>query len=203
MNYRVQIFIDFWNFVLSLKGENGGVGFPSDWEKIPHVFIREAMNVISPGNPGIYQGMNVYGSYDPASPSDVKLHKWARNTLDTFAGTNVYFVQRQKKKRGPKCPSCHTVVERCPVCGNNMRGTEEKGVDTLIATDMIRLAWEDNYDVAILVSADRDFIPVANFLQIKALKVIHGAFPPLGAELTQKCWGSFQIPSVCGEFKIT
>ena len=39
-----------------------------------------------------------------------------------------------------------------------MRGTEEKGVDTHIATAMISLAWIDNYDVAVLVSSDRDFI---------------------------------------------
>jgi len=35
--------------------------------------------------------------------------------------------------------------------------TEEKGVDVAIATDMIKLAWEDAYDWAVLVSSDRDF----------------------------------------------
>ena len=45
----------------------------------------------------------------------------------------------------------------------DMRGTEEKGVDTHIATAMISLAWIDNYDVGVLVSSDRDFIPVVEF----------------------------------------
>ena len=33
----------------------------------------------------------------------------------------------------------------------------EKGVDIMISTDMLRLAWEDRYDVATLVSGDGDF----------------------------------------------
>lgn len=59
-----------------------------------------------------------------------------------------------------------------------MRGTEEKGIDTLIVTDMIRLAWADACDVAVLVSSDRDFILVAKFLQPRGIKVIHASFPP-------------------------
>lgn len=40
-----------------------------------------------------------------------------------------------------------------------MRGdvTVEKGIDIMIATDLLRLAWEDRYDVGILVSGDGDF----------------------------------------------
>lgn len=82
-----------------------------------------------------------------------------------------------------------------------MRGTEEKGVDTRLAADMIRLAWEDNYDAAVLVSSDRDFVPVAEFLETKGRKVIHGAFPPRGFHLTQKCWGSIRIPDIVAEIR--
>ena len=77
-----------------------------------------------------------------------------------------------------------------------MRGTEEKGVDTAIATDMMSLAWDDNYDVAVLVSSDRDFIPVVQSLETKGVKVIHGAFPPQASELTKACWGSIDLPNL-------
>ncbi|MGL4591541.1 MAG: NYN domain-containing protein, partial [Aestuariivirga sp.] len=77
----------------------------------------------------------------------------------------------------------------------DMRGTEEKGVDTRLATDMISLAWANGYNVAVLVSADKDFVPVAEFLQTRGIKVIHASFPPLGSELSQRCWGSISIPS--------
>ena len=33
----------------------------------------------------------------------------------------------------------------------------EKGVDIMLATDMLQLAWKDLYDTAVLVSGDADF----------------------------------------------
>ena len=83
----------------------------------------------------------------------------------------------------------------------DMRGTEEKGVDTHIATAMISLAWIDNYDVAVLVSSDRDFIPVVEFLETRGIKVVHGAFPPAASDLTRKCWGSVAIPDIQERFR--
>ena len=82
-----------------------------------------------------------------------------------------------------------------------MRGSEEKGVDTRLTTAMISLAWVDNYDVAVLVSSDRDFVPVVEFLETKGKKVVHGAFPPAAAELTQKCWASINIPNIRERFQ--
>ena len=70
-----------------------------------------------------------------------------------------------------------------------------------MATDMISLAWVDNYDVGVLVSSDRDFVPVAEFLETKGIKVIHGAFPPKGAKLTARCWGSLDLPSLREKFR--
>ena len=42
---------------------------------------------------------------------------------------------------------------------SKMRGevSVEKGVDIMIATDMLRMAWSDTYDVAVLVTGDGDF----------------------------------------------
>lgn len=74
-----------------------------------------------------------------------------------------------------------------------MRGTEEKGVDVRMATDMISLAWIDNYDIAVLVSSDKDFVPVAEFLETRGIKVIHGAFPKEGAQLRARCWGHIDV----------
>jgi uncharacterized LabA/DUF88 family protein len=84
-----------------------------------------------------------------------------------------------------------------------MRGTEEKGVDTRIVADMISLAWANAYDVAVLVSSDRDFVPVADFLQTKGIKVVHGAFPPKGSNLSQKCWANFNVIGLMPQIKRT
>ena len=93
----------------------------------------------------------------------------------------------------PKRPVCHKEVAECPHCKGSMAGTVEKGIDTAIVTDMIKLAWADSYDIAVLVSADRDFIPAVEFLGSKGLKVVHAGFPPSGMELARKCWASFDL----------
>ena len=82
-----------------------------------------------------------------------------------------------------------------------MRGTQEKGVDTRLATDMIRLAWEDAYDVAVLISSDADFVPVVEFLDTKNKKVIHCGFHGVGHHFAKKCWASIDIEKFTSDFE--
>jgi uncharacterized LabA/DUF88 family protein len=61
---------------------------------------------------------------------------------------------------------------------SKMRGDTavEKGVDIMIATDMLRLAWEDRYDIAILVSGDGDFAYAVQTVKDTGKQVIVAAF---------------------------
>ena len=196
--HRVRVFIDFWNYTLTMR-DHVDPTFETDWAKLGPELARAAVAKVDAAATGEYQGMNFYGSYDRIT--ETKLHRCATTVVDTFPGVTVSMVARQKKRSPPKCPTCRSPVATCPSCGADMRGTEEKGVDVRMATDMISLAWIDNYDVAVLVSADRDFVPLAEFLQTRGLKVIHGAFPPAGAQLTQRCWGSVDIPNIRANFQ--
>ena len=72
-----------------------------------------------------------------------------------------------------------------------------------MTTDMIKLAWVDNYDVAVLLSQDRDFVPVVEFLSTRGIKTIHVAFPRQGSTLTQACWGNIRIHQVMESFRRT
>lgn len=47
----------------------------------------------------------------------------------------------------------------------------EKGVDVMLATDMLHFAWDDLYDVAILVSGDGDFVYVLQAVKNKGKHV--------------------------------
>ena len=180
---RVRVFVDFWNFQLSLNSLPGGEGrFEADWRVLGGILARAGLAVVDERAGIAYQGMNVYGSYGEGAP-DLRLRKWAENTLSTFPGVHVEMLPRRKVRSGPVCPACRATVLNCPSCDADMRGTEEKGIDTRITTAMISLAWVDNYDVALLVSSDRDFVPVVEFLGTKGVKVVHGAFPPSAAEL--------------------
>lgn len=194
--YRIHTFVDFWNYTLNMK--NLDDKFSTDWKVFPKILTREAGLLVDSSALAIYSGMNVYGSYNKRSERSLK--NWSATVLDAFPGVNAHFKERTKKKSHPKCPKCHDAVHNCPACGEDMRGTEEKGVDTRIATDLVSLAWEGAYDVAILVTADQDFVPAAEYLQNKGIKVIHGGFPPNGMLLRQKCWASIDIPNFKDEF---
>ena len=199
---RVFIFIDYWNFVSSLNEEEPR--FQSDWTKVSGVIMREvqALDQSVPSRRYVYQGMRVVGSFDPATEAGRKSKNWATNFLaGRVAGCTIHFVERQQKKQGPKCPACHDTVKLCPSCNSDMRGTEEKGVDTRIVTEMISYAWENAYDIAVVVSADRDFVPVVEFLQTKGKNVIHAGFPPKGAFLKQVCWGSIDLSAKLNDLR--
>jgi len=189
------VFIDFWNFQLSLN-HNIGRSFKPDWRKVGPVFASEAGALVAGTTQGArirFDGMHVYLSYNPST--DARLKHWALNTLDRFPGVQVN-AKARKPKGPPKCPSCYQRITGCPNCGGNMRGTVEKGVDTAIVTDMIRHAWEDAYDVAVLASSDADFIPAVQFLDNKGRRVIQAGFPPRGVDLARACWASIDVKTL-------
>ena len=167
--------------------------FNTDWKKIGPVLVEEAAKVIKSASPVQFQGLNFYGSY---APDDQKLKKWFWNTVNAQPGVSVHMVPREKKETYPECPKCLS----CTDC-RDIRGTEEKGIDVRMAIDMVKLAWVGNYDVAVLVSSDRDFIPVAELLDTRGIKVIHGAFPPKGHHLRSYCWGRINIPELREKFR--
>ena len=82
-----------------------------------------------------------------------------------------------------------------------MLGTEEKCVDTLIATTMLQDAWMKKFDVAVLVSSDKDFIPAVDFLHRVGIRTIHAQFRNQGAELRKHCWGGFDLTALKSKLK--
>jgi len=75
----------------------------------------------------------------------------------------------------------------------SFRQGTEKGVDTAIVTDLLSLAWERAYDIAVLVSSDADFVPAVERLQEKGFKVVNATWQGHGHQLARVCWASFEI----------
>jgi uncharacterized LabA/DUF88 family protein len=186
---RTRIFIDFWNFQLSLN-QQMGKHYRPDWIKLPAWLIDQAQMLT--GSKLVYEEMRVYLSFNPRSAEDRRLKDWALNWLDRFPGVHVVATER-KLRYAPYCPICHTQVRVCPHCGAAMAGTVEKGVDTSIVTDLLSLAWENAWELAILVTSDRDFIPAVELLNRKGLRVINAHFPPAGMDLARQCWGNIDL----------
>ena len=185
-----SIYMDFWNFTLAIK--NYDPEFRVDWNTIAGVFLQEAGTVLGYDAPLILQDFNIIGSY-AQSDADKELRKWTTSFLPKVKGVKIHFTERKKKKSGPRCPGCHALVNICPMCKSNMAGTEEKRNDTFITVSMIQDAWFKKVDVAILVSADEDFIPAVNFINNLGIKVIHAQFGSHGHNLSNACWGRFNI----------
>jgi uncharacterized LabA/DUF88 family protein len=192
---RVRAFVDFWNFQLLLDAWRAH--FRLDWSRFGPWLAGQAGAVyLARGQPGRvrYEGLHVYLSHNPAASRDDGLRHWAGEVLSRFPGVHVVLKERRPKEP-PRCHACFQAIDSCPVpgCGGSVRGTIEKGIDTAIVTDMIRLAWEDAWELAVLVSADADFVPAVDLLNRKGRKVIHAGFPPKGVDLARHCWAAFDL----------
>ncbi|MFI3328156.1 MAG: NYN domain-containing protein [Rikenellaceae bacterium] len=65
----------------------------------------------------------------------------------------------------------------CFNCNNVINTYEEKESDVRIATQVVADAYQDNYDIAIIVSADSDMIPAIELAK-EAKKRVFVYFPP-------------------------
>jgi len=74
---------------------------------------------------------------------------------------------------------------------DNQGNYYQKGVDIYIASDMLSLAFENGYDVAMIVSGDADFIEVINKIQEKGKLVYLACFEE---------GKSFELQRICDGF---
>lgn len=195
---RGMIFVDFWNYELSMKALEPG--FRTDWAKLPQIIIQE-MSALT--NVAVnYERCFVFGSYDKNSPNDKKLYTWANNILAPMPGIEVRFFPRQERKTGPRCTGIdHHEIRECPLCGASMLGTQEKGVDTQIVIEMFDNAYSGKCDICTLVSADKDFAPAINAIMAKGIKIIHGRISYYGSSLTKECWGNIDLFKIKDQFR--
>jgi uncharacterized LabA/DUF88 family protein len=198
---QIAVFIDYWNFQLTLNQNVArrqrvrDVRTKIDWQRTGPTLVAAACDVLGcDPAAATYEGSFIYTSYNPAKPEDRKYRNWATTWLDRQPGLNVK-IRERKPKALPKCPTCHQEITHCPhaQCGQPIVATVEKGIDTLLVTDMIRLAHSDTYDVAVLVSSDADMVPAVEFIHTMGKKVIQAGFPPKGVDLATECWGSFNV----------
>lgn len=79
-------------------------------------------------------------------------------------------------------------IQKRKIKGTNQFYYVVKGDDIHIASDMIKGAYENMYDIAILVSGDGDFVPAVNIVQEKGKSVENAYFKSsLSWHLKQTC----------------
>lgn len=189
---KLRVFVDYWNFQLNWNNRaNGG---KCDWTKLSSTLVQRAQTTLnSLTSPPTLQleESRVYASYEPGR--EEKLRTWLGNFLDRQPGVRVFQCERHWRKKGVHCRNCNTETSQCPQCSADLGRAAEKTIDALIVTDLLALAWEGAFEVALLLSGDRDFIPAVDKLQTKNFKVINATWRGHGHELAKVCWASFEI----------
>lgn len=200
---RARVFVDFWNFQLGWNEAAGrdpsGKVIQCDWSKLPKVLVDEADSLLTAaGNPpGLtLEETIVHASVNDSSqanPQEARLRAWLTSWLDRQPSFDVKIRARKPRRRTVRCRSCGTDIGACPQCNAPLTAAAEKGVDAALVTDLLSLAWQKAYEVAVLVSGDADYIPAVEYVQSQGLKVINAAWPSKGYELQGACWATFSL----------
>ncbi len=97
--------------------------------------------------------------------------------LDRNKDKNTYSKQQRFFEDLKKLPDFELIL--CRMQKNNLYGNiiySVKEDDIHIAVDMVRLAYNNAYDTAVLVSTDGDFVPAINAVKEKGKKVENVGF---------------------------
>jgi len=107
---------------------------------------------------------------------------------------NIYKSQQKFLSRIEKISKLVLFLGRLEKHGNYKI---EKGVDVKLATDLISGAFNHEYDIAILVSNDSDFVPAINEVQILGKQVWNVNFPKRKSyHLNQICNNTIMIKTI-------
>ena len=194
------MFLDFWNF--QLNWNERAKGKSCDYSKIPKILLEKAKATLISG--GVHSelqldGMTIYASYNPTVQQDRSLRGWLEDTVGKFPGVRVNIKERAPKIKPIHCRVCDKMIHNCPHCNSEIKRAPEKGIDGAIITDMFSLAWERAYDVAILISSDKDMKPAVERLQDKGIKVVNFTWKGYGHDLAKACWASCELDSFINE----
>jgi uncharacterized LabA/DUF88 family protein len=184
---RVRIFVDFWNLQLAWNYWHTAQG-SKERVKIPWKNGLSDVLVKHVAAEAMYMGTHVYASVDPTREADKRLRGFL-HVMDGFPGYKV-LVKDRKPRSAVRCPNdqCGKKITDCPHCGQEIRGTVEKGIDTAIVVDLIQGAADRTYDRAVLVSGDADFVPAVEFIQRGGTQIIHAHFRNQANQIMNACW---------------
>ena len=79
--------------------------------------------------------------------------------------------------------------------------SKEKGIDILLVTDLIKGAFQNKYEIALLVTGDADFVPAVELAQTLNKEIINvHCYAGSSSELRNICDSHIQI-DVDGKYK--
>ncbi|MBT9143587.1 MAG: 6-hydroxy-3-succinoylpyridine 3-monooxygenase HspA [Syntrophomonadaceae bacterium] len=158
MPQRVIAYVDGFNLYYGLKDKGWRRYY---WLNIPLL----AQNILKPGQELI---VTKYFTARVSSPLEKqKRQSTFLEALGTLTGIEMFYGHYQLNPR------------KCHKCGYEDRESKEKMTDVNIAVELLRDAYDDKCDVALLISADSDLVPpIKAVTELFPHKRIVAAFPP-------------------------
>jgi uncharacterized LabA/DUF88 family protein len=188
---RISVFIDGSNLYHILKEVHHRHDL--DFEAFIKLFETDPRNskILRQFNPVNYYNSIINAGKDPKSyqKQQVFFADLQKITNPTFQ-MNLEKIKHYGRLKY-RCRKCGAIVEiptqKCPTCGNleMLENSSEKGVDVRIAVDMVLGAVNNEYDHAVLVSEDSDFVPAIQAVKSQKKMVEVVLFRKRGYELRQ------------------
>lgn len=141
---RVKVYVDGFNFYYGMKSKNWKKYYWLDIVKYFELSLKDNQELISVN----YYSATPLKAKDKADKQDLWFS--ANNESQKFR----LILGRYMKKN-----------MTCFGCGCAIQTFEEKESDVHLGVDIISDAYENSFDIAIIVSADSDMIPVVNKLK--------------------------------------
>ncbi len=179
MNERVIAYIDGFNLYFGLKAAR--------WKRYYWLNVQALVrNLLKGGQDLVFT--KYFTSRISYPPDKERRQAIYIETLETLSDFRIQYGHYQSNP------------QRCRECGTKTMVPSEKMTDVNIAVEMLTDAYQDLFDVALLISADSDL--TAPLLAIKGLfpdKRVIVAFPPQrhSAQLERIAHGAFQIGRAC------
>ncbi len=175
MNQRVIAYIDGFNLYFGLKA--------AGWKRFYWLNVQAlARNLLTKEQELVFT--KYFTSRVSSPPEKERRQSTFIETLETLDDFRIYYGHYQSNP------------QRCRECGNKVMIPSEKMTDVNIAVEILTDAYQDMFDVALVMSADSDL--TAPVLAIKNLfpdKRVIVAFPPQrhSAQLKRLAHSSLQI----------
>lgn len=98
--------------------------------------------------------------------------------LEEFCGLTPFYGAYKEKEMN--CSNCGGRIRHCPECKNRLKIAEEKMSDVNLAVEMTCDAFTDEFDTAIIVSGDNDFVGLVRSIRKRfRKKQVILYFPPM------------------------
>lgn len=181
---RIIAYIDGFNLYFGMRSKYQKKYLLLDVQKMLHSYLSADQQLME---------IKYFTSKVKPTVSDPDKHLRQLSYLQALEHSNIKIFYGQYIVDSFLCSNCNNMITSCPYCGKTVEKFHEKKTDVNIASEMIVDAFKNRFDIAILVSGDRDLsTPIQKIQRLFHSKKVHVLFPPNR--------NTIHIASICDRF---